>query len=142
MEKVRTIAVPQCDAYPSMCIVTALRNLLAYRASVRAPPSALLSDLDNRLATFDQFVAVLQSLIPTKLSSPSEKGHVTGHSFRRGLTQTALAAGFSINLESDHGPWRLVAPRFGAELLRCQRGPAIYRNQPFSGAPLCVCVAT
>ncbi len=61
--------------------------------------------LHDRVATFDKFVNELQKLIPVRESTEYQKGHVTGHSFRRGFTKAALLAGFSLEQIMLHGDW-------------------------------------
>ncbi len=104
-EKTRTIEVQKCDTDPDMCIVKALDDLLRYRASIGAPSTALLSELDSRLSSFDKFVAVLQPMIPAVQATKSQKGHITGHSFRRGFTHAAMAAGYTLQQIMVHGDW-------------------------------------
>lgn len=103
--KLRKVAISACDADPRLCLKTALAQLLSFRRARGLPTNVPLSLLHEGVATFDKFVGLLQGLIPTKSATKFEKGHVTGHSFRRGFTKAALLAGFSIEQIMLHGDW-------------------------------------
>jgi hypothetical protein len=94
-----------CSSDLGLCLRKALLDLLQFRRVHGLRTDIPLCSLHEDLATFDQFVNVMQRLIPAKESSPFEKGHVTGHSFRRGFTKAALLAGFSIEAIMLHGDW-------------------------------------
>lgn len=104
-ERARTVAIAGCPSNPMACLVTALRELLQHRRAAGLPLNVKLSELDDGLKNFDDFVGVLQRLIPGQRSTPHVKGHITGHSFRRGFTHAALAAGYSIEQIMIHGDW-------------------------------------
>lgn len=103
--KLRKIAISACISDKRLCLRTALIELLDYRRRQGLPLDAPLWGLHKDLASFNKFVDVMQSLIPARESTPFEKGHVTGHSFRRGFTKAALLAGFSIDQIMLHGDW-------------------------------------
>ena len=103
--KLRKVAISACEADPRLCLKTALMQLLSWRRARGLPSKVPLSSLHVGVATFDKFVGLLQGLIPAKAASKFEKGHVTGHSFRRGFTKAALLAGFSIEQIMLHGDW-------------------------------------
>jgi hypothetical protein len=103
--KLRKVAVSMCCSDPDLCLRKALLDLLQLRQAHGLRIDVPLCSLHENLATFDQFVKVMQRLIPPKESSQFEKGHVTGHSFRRGFTKAALLAGFSIEAIMLHGDW-------------------------------------
>jgi hypothetical protein len=104
-EKTRKVAVSACAADPRLCLKKALLELQAFRRARQLPLNVPLGSLDNGLSTFDKFVKIMQGLIPAKEPTAHEKGHVTGHSFRRGFTKAALLAGFSIEAIMIHGDW-------------------------------------
>ena len=103
--KLRKVAISACASDPSLCLKKALVELLNNRRQRGLPLNVPLYLLHEKLSTFDKFVGVLQQLIPRKEATPFEKGHVTGHSFRRGFTKAALLAGFSIEQIMLHGDW-------------------------------------
>jgi hypothetical protein len=103
--KLRKVAISMCSSDLGLCLRKALLDLLQFRRVHGLRTDIPLCSLHEDLATFDQFVNVMQRLIPAKESSPFEKGHVTGHSFRRGFTKAALLAGFSIEAIMLHGDW-------------------------------------
>ncbi len=102
--KMRTVSVSACtDA--TLCLWQATTDLLRYRAARGLGVDIPLAALHPRLSTFEKFVTELQNLIPARQASPFEKGAVSGHSFRRGFTKSALEAGFSIEQIMLHGDW-------------------------------------
>jgi hypothetical protein len=103
--KLRKVAISACDVDPRLCLKTALAQLLSFRRARGLPTNVPLSLLHAGVATFEKFVGLLQGLIPGKSATKFEKGHVTGHSFRRGFTKAALLAGFSIEQIMLHGDW-------------------------------------
>jgi hypothetical protein len=103
--KVRKVAISACASDPSLCLKKALTELLEFRRLRGLATDVPLSALHEDISTFDKFVGVLQQLIPRKAATAFEKGHVTGHSFRRGFTKAALLAGFSIEQIMLHGDW-------------------------------------
>lgn len=103
--RLRKIAISACVSDKRLCLRTVLIELLDYRRRQGLPLDTPLWRLHKDLASFNKFVEVMQSLIPARESTPFEKGHVTGHSFRRGFTKAALLAGFSIDQIMLHGDW-------------------------------------
>lgn len=55
--------------------------------------------------TFGQAVRRLEK-VPTQPETKYEKGHLTGHSFRRGFVQFALAQGLPLDKIMLHGDWK------------------------------------
>lgn len=88
-----------------LCIVTAYRTLLDLRQSARQKLDVPLSALASGLGSFARFVAAVQTLLPAVADTPLQKGHFTGHSFRRGFTMAALNAGISLDRIMIHGDW-------------------------------------
>jgi hypothetical protein len=103
--KLRKVAISMCSSDPALCLGKALRELLEFRRGRGLRVDLPMHSLHDDLATFDLFVNVVQGLIPARKSTEREKGHVTGHSFRRGFTHAALLAGFSIEAIMLHGDW-------------------------------------
>ena len=104
-ERAHTIEIPEA-AGSGLDLYTALQELLAYRRQQGLPLNVRICELDAGLATFAKFVAVLGKLIPPRAPTIYVKGHVTGHSLRRGFTVAALEAGFSIDQIMLHGDWK------------------------------------
>ncbi len=104
-ERTRTIAIPACPEEESYCLARAVSELLEYRRSLGLPTDVKLCELDIGLQNFDDLVEKLQSLIPRREASKQEKGHITGHSFRRGFTHAALAASYTLEQIMIHGDW-------------------------------------
>ena len=102
--KLRTVAI--CAAKdPAISLDCAVLRLQEYCRARGLPDNVMLADIHPRLSTFEAFVGVLHALIPASPATPFQKGHITGHSFRRGFTKAALERGFSIEQIMLHGDW-------------------------------------
>jgi hypothetical protein len=56
--------------------------------------------------SFDKFLVIFNVTVPAILATPSVKGHFTGHSFRRGHAQAAIALGIEVDDLMLFGNWR------------------------------------
>ena len=84
------------------------------RAGGRPAGKLHIGDLHPHLNTFERFVAAVQRLLPPKPATETEKGHVTGHSFRRGFTLEALRLGIPLERIMIHGDWSHEEPVLSA----------------------------
>ncbi len=58
--------------------------------------------------SFDKFLVILNIVVPAIAATPSVKGHFTGHSFRRGHAQAAIAHGIEVDDLMLFGNWKAV----------------------------------
>ncbi len=58
--------------------------------------------------SFDKFLVILNVMVPPIPATPSVKGHFTGHSFRRGHAQAAIAHGIEVDDLMLFGNWKAV----------------------------------
>ncbi len=61
---------------------------------------------DEPSLSFDKFLVILNNVVPAIEATPSVKGHFTGHSFRRGHAQAAIAHGIEVDDLMLFGNWR------------------------------------
>jgi hypothetical protein len=58
--------------------------------------------------SFDKFLVMVNMVVPAIPATPSVKGNFTGHSFRRGHAQAAIALGIEVDDLMLFGNWRAV----------------------------------
>jgi hypothetical protein len=61
---------------------------------------------DHAPLSFDKFILMMNNLVPSRPSTLSVKGYFTGHSFRRGHVQAAIAAGIEVDDLMLFGNWK------------------------------------
>lgn len=101
-EKERIITLQGCPTDPTLCVASALESVILQRSG---SPNIPLAHLHRDIATVDSFVHIIRTLVSPQQPTALEKGVITGHSFRRGFTRAALAAGFSLEQIMTHGDW-------------------------------------
>lgn len=100
----RRIAIKGSDE-KLLCLPTVLIRLHEEMDRRKISRDTRIAELHPRIATFVQMCAIIHSRLPPIPDTLHQKGKFSGHSFRRGFTQTALAAGFSIFAIMLHGDW-------------------------------------
>lgn len=105
-ERMHSLTLVGAPNDQQICIRDAFACLLQHLPRDVNRNTRLVDLMGPASLTFESFVQTIQRFIPTIAASPLCKGHITGHSFRRGFTHAALAAGFSIPDIMIHGDWK------------------------------------
>lgn len=105
-ERMHSLTLPMSRHDTQTCIKDALERMLALLPRETNRQTRLADLCGTGTLTFELFVQIVQQAIPATAASTMCKGHITGHSFRRGFTHAALAAGFSITDIMIHGDWK------------------------------------
>lgn len=97
----------------SVCPVRAFTNMARLReyclGSQAHHPVARYGTGTMDYWTRDQVIDRATAIVPVKASTPYEKGHITGHSFRRGFVKYAIEKGIRPELILLHGDWKELA---------------------------------
>jgi len=94
---------------PEVCLAYALRRVRATLSLAQlADPKLRLADARPRGGTlfFSTFLYLANAAVPRQPATKFVKGHLTGHSWRRGFVHAALEAGFTIEQIMIHGDWK------------------------------------
>jgi hypothetical protein len=93
---------------PLICPVRAYREYVAECSNLGLSlddPFAKFSRVLPSLS-FEKFLAMFNVIVPTIPATPAVKGHFTGHTFRRGHAQAAIALGIEEDDLMLFGNWR------------------------------------
>lgn len=102
-------------AEDTLCPVRAFESLMAIRVRHRVPATVPLAQYaaapyaPKETWTFDRVKRLVQSVAPSRQGTAFEKGHLTGHSFRRGFVKMAFEANVDPERVMFPGGWAQLA---------------------------------
>ncbi len=101
------IILKAIPSHPWLCPVQAYlayaRECMQLSLNATAPVAQYAAGVS---LSFDEFLDILNALLPGRKATASCKGHFTGHSFRRGHAQAAIKCGIEVQDLMLFGNWK------------------------------------
>jgi len=99
-----------------ICPVNTYWELLSLRGRLGIPQEAPIAQYDTYTTSawhFEDVTRFLKANIAKKEGTPYVRGHLTGHSFRRGFVKLATELGVDPRRVKMHGDWKRMATMQG-----------------------------
>lgn len=109
-DRLHVVGLAKVDHEPELCPVRAFEKLTALRSGLTAVrklgPIARYGPYKDDVWTYTKVVRWMQGRVDPVEETELEKGHLTGHSFRRGFMVLGLSLNVDLNSLRMHGDWK------------------------------------